>query len=131
MTVSIPNNQVVVGQTTIDDYPFETKEKVKAAIRPEDLHLQRESKTDNEIVGTVTRTIYIGNAMEIYFQVGEILAQALLDPDTKIKAGDSIHLFARADEVMILPIGGVDALRKVPGHPLSLAAAPSNSSANA
>ncbi|MCK4566006.1 MAG: ABC transporter ATP-binding protein, partial [Candidatus Thorarchaeota archaeon] len=84
LTVSIPNNQVVVGQTTIEDYPFETNEKVKAAIRPEDLHLQRESKTDNEIVGRVTRTIYIGNAMEIYFQVGEILAQALLDPDTKI-----------------------------------------------
>jgi len=131
LTVSIPNNQEVVGQTTIDGYPFETNEKVKAAIRPEDLHLQRESKTDNEIVGKVTRTIYIGNAIEVYFQVGEILAQALLDPDSKIKEGDSIHFFARADEVMILPIGGVDALRKVPGHPLALAEAPSSSSANA
>ncbi len=130
LTVSIPNNQVVVGQTTIDGYPFETNEKVKAAIRPEDLQLQRENKTDNEIVGKVTRTIYIGNAIEVYFLVGEILAQALLDPDSKIKEGDSIHLFAPADEVMILPIGGVDALRKVPGHPLSLDAAPSNSSAN-
>ncbi len=123
--VQIPNNQSVVGQTTIDGYPFEVNEVVKAAIRPEDLHLQRESASDNEIVGKVTRTIYIGNAMEIYFQVGEISAQALLEPDSEIKEGDNIHLFAPSDEVMILPVGGVDALRKVPGHPLALAEAPS------
>ncbi len=131
LTVSIPNNQVVVGQTTIDDYPFEVNEAVKAAIRPEDLHLQRESKTDNEIIGMVTRTIYIGNALEVYFKVGDISAQALLDPDAAIKEGDEIHLFAPSDEVMILPIGGVDALRKVPGHPLALAAVPSSSSSDA
>jgi ABC-type Fe3+/spermidine/putrescine transport system ATPase subunit len=129
--VQIPNNQTVVGVTTIDGYPFETNEEVKAAIRPEDLHLKRESQLDNEIVGTVTRTIYIGNAMEVYFQVGEISAQALLDPDSEIKEGDDIHLFAPSDEVMILPIGGVDALRKVPGHPLALAAAPSSASSDA
>ncbi len=131
LTVNIPNNQVVVGQTTIEDYPFEVNEKVKAAIRPEDLHLARESKSDNEIVGKVTRTIYIGNALEVYFQVGEISAQALLDPDSQIKEGDDIHLFAPSDEVMILPIGGVDALRKVPGHPLALAPAQSSSSSDA
>ncbi|MHA2352193.1 MAG: ABC transporter ATP-binding protein [Candidatus Thorarchaeota archaeon] len=131
LTVSIPNNQVVIGKTTIDGYPFEAKEEVKAAIRPEDLHLKRETKSDNEIVGKVTRTIYIGNAMEVYFQVGDISAQALLDPDSEIKEGDDIHLFAPSDEVMILPVGGVDALRKVPGHPLALAAAPSTASSDA
>ena len=129
--VQIPNNQTVVGVTTIDGYPFEINEDVKAAIRPEDLHLKREGQSDNEIVGTVTRTIYIGNAMEIYFQVGDISAQALLDPDSEIKEGDDIHLFAPSDEVMILPVGGVDALRKVPGHPLALAAAPSSASSDA
>ncbi|MGD9396672.1 MAG: ABC transporter ATP-binding protein [Candidatus Thorarchaeota archaeon] len=131
ITVQIPNNQTAVGQTTIDGYPFEINEEVKVAIRPEDLHMKRESASDNEIVGKVTRTIYIGNALEVYFQVGDISAQALLDPDSAIKEGDDIHLFAPSDEVMILPIGGVDALRKVPGHPLALAAAPSTPSSDA
>ena len=131
ITVQIPNNQTAIGKTTIEGYPFEVNEEVKVAIRPEDLHLKRESASDNEIVGKVTRTIYIGNALEVYFQVGDISAQALLDPDIAIKDGDDIHLFAPSDEVMILPIGGVDALRKVPGHPLALAAAPSSPSSNA
>ncbi len=130
ITVQIPNNQTVEGQTTIDGYPFEVNEVVKAAIRPEDLHLKRESASDNEIVGKVTRTIYIGNALEVYFKVGEISAQALLEPDSEIKEGDDIHLFAPSDEVMILPVGGVDALRKVPGHPLALAEAPSSAASN-
>ena len=130
ITVGIPKNQTVVGQTTIDVYPFETNDEVKLAIRPEDLHLKREGPKDNEIVGKVTRIIYIGNAVEVYFQVGEILAQALLDPDSEIKEGDDIHLFAPMDEVMILPLGGVDALRKVPDHPLALAPAPSSASSD-
>ncbi len=130
LTARIPNDQSVIGRTTIDDYPFEANEMVKVAIRPEDLHLTRESSTDNEIVGKVTRTIYVGNALEAYFRVGDISAQALLDPDSQIKEGDDIHLFAPIDEVMILPVGGVDALRKVPGHPLALAPAPSSVSSD-
>jgi len=131
LTVSIPNNQTVLGHTTIEGYPYEDNELVKAAVRPEDLHLTRESASDNEIVGTVTRTIYVGNGIEVYFRVGDISAQAILDPDSKIKEGDEIHLYAPVDEVMILPVGGVDALRKVPGHPLALAPAPSSSSSDA
>lgn len=126
----IPNDQSVIGRSTIDGYPFEANEMVKVAIRPEDLHLTRESSTDNEIVGKITRTIYVGNALEAYFRVGDISAQALLDPDSQIKEGDDIHLFAPIDEVMILPVGGVDALRKVPGHPLALAPAPSSVSSD-
>ena len=122
--VSIPNNQELFGHSTIDGYPFEVGESVKAAVRPEDLNLQRERPDDNEIVGEVTRTIYVGNALEVYFIVGDIGAEALLDPDSKIKEGDPIHLFAPKDEVMILPVGGVEALRKVPGHPMSESAPP-------
>jgi multiple sugar transport system ATP-binding protein len=131
LTARIPHNQSVIGRTTIDGYPFESGERVKVAIRPEDLHSVRESASDNEIVGTVTRTIYVGNALEAYFRIGDISAEALLDPDSEVAEGDDIHLFAPQDEVMILPIGGVDALRKVPGHPLALAPAPSRVSSNA
>ncbi|TFG96716.1 ABC transporter ATP-binding protein [Candidatus Thorarchaeota archaeon] len=123
--VSIPNNQEIFGHTTIEGYPFEVGERVKAAVRPEDLNLQRERSNDNEIVGQVTRTIYVGNALEVYFLVGDIAAEALLDPDSDIKEGDPIHLYAPKDEVMILPVGGVDALRKVPGHPMFQSAPPS------
>lgn len=124
--VSIPDNQEITGNPTIDGYPFKVGETVKAAVRPEDLTFKRETPTDNEVVGVVTRTIYVGNAMEVYFMIGDIAAEALLDPDSEIKEGDSIHLFAPADEVMVLPIGGVEALRKVPGHPMFESKPPSN-----
>jgi iron(III) transport system ATP-binding protein len=117
--VQIPNNQVVGGRTTILNYPFEIGEDVKVAVRPEDLHLTKTKSTDNEIVGAVTRTIYVGNALEVYFCVGEISAQALLDPDSPIAEGDQISLYASSSEVIILPLGGVEALRKVPGHPMA------------
>ena len=117
--VTIPSSQAVSGRTTIKEYPFEVGEAVKAAIRPEDLNLTKEKSNDNEIIGEVTRTIYVGNALEVYFKVGTVSAQALLSPDSKIKEGDRIHLFAPSDEVMILPVGGIEALRKVPGHPMA------------
>jgi len=129
--VGIPNNQEISGHTTIEGYPFEVGETVKVAVRPEDLNLERERPNDNEIIGQVTRTIYVGNALEVYFMVGDIAAEALLDPDSKIKEGDQIHLFAPKDEVMILPIGGVEALRKVPGHPMSESALPTTTETNA
>jgi len=126
INVGIPENQEITGHTTIDGYPFHIGEEVKVAVRPEDLNLQREGPNDNEIVGEVTRTIFIGNALEVYFKVGDIAAEALLDPDSDIHEGDSIHLFAPTDEVMILPVGGVEALRKVPGHPMAESAPPSS-----
>ncbi|MFW9849356.1 MAG: TOBE domain-containing protein, partial [Candidatus Thorarchaeota archaeon] len=127
ITVEIPNNQTIAGLGTVEGYPWEVGEKVKCAMRPEDLHLSKSNPDDNQIQGTVTRTIFVGNALEVYFMVGEIHAQALLDPDVQFNIGDSITLFAQRSEVMILPLGGVEALRKVPGHPLFEAPAPSSS----
>jgi iron(III) transport system ATP-binding protein len=129
--VQIPDGQVIAGKTTIEEYPFEESESVKCAIRPEDLHLERTDPRDNEIIGTINRTIYIGNALEVYFSIGDISAQALLDPDLKFEPGEEIHLFAPRPEVMILPLGGVEALRKVPGHPLAEAAAPTTATSSA
>ncbi|MFW9907763.1 MAG: ABC transporter ATP-binding protein [Candidatus Thorarchaeota archaeon] len=118
ITVEIPNHQIINGNSTIAGYPFQLGEDVKCAIRPEDLNLTRMNSKDNQITGMVTRTIYVGNALEVYFKVGQISAQALLDPNTSISTGDSISLFAPQSNVMVLPLGGVDALRLVPGHPL-------------
>ena len=123
--IQLPDGQRIKGRTTIDGYPFEKGESVKAAIRPEDLNLEATGSSDNEIAGTVTRTIYIGNALEVYFKVGQIAAQSLLEPDLSIKEGDKIFLFAPQSEVMILPVGGVEALRKVPGHPMAMSEPPS------
>ncbi len=118
IAVEIPNNQVIFGKTTIDGYPFEVGEEVKCAMRPEDLELSKSHPDDNVITGTVTRTIYVGNALEVYFSVGNIDAQALLEPDFETVVGHSVSLYAPRNDVMVLPIGGVDALRKVPGHPM-------------
>ncbi|MHA1246885.1 MAG: ABC transporter ATP-binding protein [Candidatus Thorarchaeota archaeon] len=131
LQVRIPNGQMISGKATIEGYPFEIGEPVKCAMRPESLHLQRTDPRDNEISGTVTRTIYVGSALEVYFQVGDIQAQAMLSPDTEISAGDTITLYAPRPEVMVLPLGGVEALKKVPGHPLFTAPAPSTISTNA
>lgn len=128
--VRIPNDQIVTGKTTIEGYPFEEGEKVKCAMRPEDLHLESSDKKDNEISGTVTRTIYVGNALELYFSVGDLAAQALLGPDAKLKRGDKVTLYAPQSEVMVLPVGGVDALRKVPGHPMATGKPPPSVPAN-
>ncbi|MGY5877110.1 MAG: ABC transporter ATP-binding protein [Candidatus Thorarchaeota archaeon] len=119
--VQLPDGQVISGFTTIEGYPFQTGEDVKCAIRPEDLRLKRETAKDNVITGTVARTIYVGSALEIYFDVGDVHAQALLDPDIPVKTGDQIKLYAPMDEVMVLPIGGIHALRKVPGHYMATA----------
>ena len=115
---TIPGNQIISGRTTIEEYPFAVGEEIMCAMRPESLRLQRTSSTDNEITGTVTRTIYVGSSLEVYFRVGEIDAQAVLSPEDPVRIGDKIHLFAPQSEVMILPVGGVEALKKVPGHPL-------------
>jgi iron(III) transport system ATP-binding protein len=116
LTIELADGEVIVGKTSVEGYPFEVGEKVKCAMRPEDLHLSRMNPDDNQIAGTVTRTIYVGNALEVYFHVGDIDAQALLEPDFQTSAGSTVTLFTPRSEVMVLPIGGVEALRKVPGH---------------
>jgi len=126
ITVKIPNNQTIVGKTTIEGYPFEVGEKVKCAMRPEDLDLSKAKPDDNAITGTITRSIYVGNSLEVYFNVGDIAAQSLLDPDFQATIGGEINLYATRSDVMILPIGGVEALRKVPGHPMFEASNPSS-----
>ena len=119
--IRLPNNQIINGTGTIDGYPFEIGEDVKCAIRPECLYLSRTDSRDNEIEGVISRIIYVGNAQEVYFKVGDVVAQVKLGPDADVKEGDEIHLFAPRPEVMVLPVGGVEALRKVPGHPLASA----------
>ncbi|MHA1638071.1 MAG: ABC transporter ATP-binding protein, partial [Candidatus Thorarchaeota archaeon] len=119
ITIDIPNNQTIIGKTNIEGYPFQVGEQVKCAVRPEDLKLTSTSSTDNDIAGVITRTIYIGSSVETYFAIGDIQAQALLDSSVDFEIGDEIHMFACPDDVAVLPLGGVEALRKVPGHPMA------------
>ncbi len=116
LCVELPSGERIVGKTSVEGYPYEIGEKVKCAMRPEDLHLKRMGSDDNKITGTVTRTIYVGTALEVYFQVGDIDAQALLTPEFQTSIGSQVTLFTPRSQVMVLPIGGVEALRKVPGH---------------
>lgn len=116
LSVDLPSGERIVGKTSVEGYPYELGEKVKCAMRPEDLHLERMGSDDNKITGTVNRTIYVGTALEVYFQVGDIDAQALLTPEFQTSIGSTVTLFTPRSQVMILPIGGVEALRKVPGH---------------
>ncbi|UCE09769.1 MAG: ABC transporter ATP-binding protein [Candidatus Thorarchaeota archaeon] len=125
LQVRLTDGQPISGVTTVHGYPFEEGEDVKCAIRPENLFLERSSQEDNQITGKVTRTIYIGNGLEVYFSVGDIPAQALLDPDLKLTPGDEITFYAPVRDVMVLPLGGVHALRKIPGHPMASAEGPS------
>lgn len=130
ITIDIPNNQTIIGKTHIAGYPFQVGEKVKCAVRPEDLKLTSTSSSDNDIAGIITRTIYIGSSVETYFSIGDIQAQALLDSSVSFNIGDEIHMYACPDDVAVLPLGGVEALRKIPGHPMAVSAGPSNASSN-
>ena len=129
--VRLPDGQSLSGFSTIDDYPFEVDEDVKCAIRPENLMLKSTGPKDNELAGKVTKTIYVGTALEVFFDVGGTEAQARLDADIGLTPGDDIKLYASSSEVMVLPLGGVEALRKVPGHPLISAETPTKASSSA
>ncbi len=118
MKIRLPDGQTVEGRSPLEGYPFEIGEEVRCAVRPEDLKLERGSSNDNEIAGTVDQVIYVGSNVEVHFNVGNIPAVSILDPDTDIAQGSEIRLFAPPQDLMVLPLGGVDALKKIPGHPL-------------
>ncbi|MBD3406741.1 MAG: ATP-binding cassette domain-containing protein [Candidatus Lokiarchaeota archaeon] len=118
LTVELTDGQKVSGRTPIEGYPFEEGESVRCAVRPEDLFLESTDPKNNEISGDVFQVVYIGSNVEVFFHVGETSAVALLSPDVKVSEGEKIELYAPRSDVMILPLGGVDALRKIPGHPL-------------
>ncbi|MGQ4911681.1 MAG: ABC transporter ATP-binding protein [Candidatus Thorarchaeota archaeon] len=118
LSVKIPNGQTVYGRTTLQGYPFEVGEPVRCAIRPEDLHQKPSGPDDNEIEGIVSQVIYVGSSLEVYFQIGDIHAVSLLPPEFEVVKGNTIKLYAPRSQVMVLPMGGVEALRKIPGHPL-------------
>jgi len=129
--VRLPDGQSLSGFSTIDNYPFEIGEDVKGAIRPENLMLKSTDSKDNELAGKVTKTTYVGTALEVFFDVGGTEAQARLDADIGLNSGDALKLYASRSEVMVLPLGGVEALRKVPGHPLTSAELPTKASSSA
>lgn len=125
----LPDGQIVSGQSPLEGYPFQVGEPVRCAIRPEELQTTRTDPTDNEIRGVVDEVVYLGSNLEIHFRVGDIDAVSLLPPDIPPAKGDKIRLFAPRESVMVLPLGGVDALRKIPGHPLYKQQAAASSSA--
>jgi ABC-type Fe3+/spermidine/putrescine transport system ATPase subunit len=129
--VRLPDGQFLSGLSTIDNYPFEVGEDVKCAIRPENLMLKSAGSQDNELAGTVTKTTYVGTALEVFFDVGGTEAQARLDADIGLNPGDDLKLYASRSEVMVLPLGGVESLRKVPGHPMASAEMPTRASSSA
>ncbi len=114
----LPDGQMVSGISPLEGYPFQIGEHVRCAVRPEDLQTIRTDASDNEIAGIVDEVVYVGSNLEVHFKVGDIDAVSLLPQDAPCCKGDRIRLFAPRANVMVLPLGGVDALRKIPGHPL-------------
>ncbi|MFW9793446.1 MAG: ABC transporter ATP-binding protein [Candidatus Thorarchaeota archaeon] len=123
LTISLPDGQTIKGISPVENYPFELGEQVRCAVRPEDLHVERTSGSDNEISGEVNQVIFVGSNVEVHFNVGQISAVSLLPPEADVKKGSKIQLFSPTSQMMVLPMGGVDSLRKIPGHPLYAAAA--------
>ena len=123
LTVNLPDGQSVKGFSPVENYPFEVGEQVRCAVRPEDLHVQSTTSNENEIAGIVNQVIFIGGNVEVHFNVGEISAVSLLPPEADFQKGSQIRLYSPTSQMMVLPMGGVDALRKIPGHPLYAVAA--------
>jgi ABC-type Fe3+/spermidine/putrescine transport system ATPase subunit len=126
LTINLPDGQSVKGISPLENYPFEIGEKVRCAVRPEDLHVQPTSSNDNEIAGEINQVIFIGSNVEVHFNVGEISAVSLLPPEADVQRGSPIRLYSPTSQMMVLPMGGVDALRKIPGHPLYASPEPTN-----
>jgi len=118
LSVRLPDGQTIRGITPLEGYPFEMNEPVRCAVRPEDLHNTATSSQDNSISGIVQQVIFVGSNIEVHFTIGDILATSLLPPESEVKPGSPVQLYAPPSQMMILPIGGVEALRKIPGHPL-------------
>jgi ABC-type Fe3+/spermidine/putrescine transport system ATPase subunit len=118
LSIRLLDGQVVKGFSPVEGYPFEVGEQVRCAVRPEDLHAESTSGSDNKISGTVNQVIFVGSNLEVHFSVGEISAVSLLPPEAQIQSGETITLYSPTSQMMVLPMGGVDALRKIPGHPL-------------
>lgn len=116
--VRLLDGQIVNGLSPLEGYPFETGERVRCAVRPEDLHVEATSPHDNRISGIVNHVIFVGSNLEVHFSVGEISAVSLLPPEAQIQPGAEINLYSPTSQMMVLPMGGVDALRKIPGHHL-------------
>lgn len=118
LTVRLVDGQIVKGFSPVEGYPFEVGEGVRCAVRPEDLHVEATSSNDNKIAGTVNQVIFVGSNLEVHFSLGHISAVSLLPPEAPVQNGSEISLFSPTSQMMVLPLGGVDALRKIPGHPL-------------
>ncbi len=118
LSVRLPDGQIVKGMTPLLGYPFQLNEPVRCAVRPEDLHSVATSSEDNMISGVVNQVVFVGSNIEVNFNVGEVSATSLLPSDAELEPGSLIKLYAPPSQMMVLPIGGIDALRKIPGHPL-------------
>jgi len=118
LSVRLPDGQTIRGITPLEGYPFEMNEPVRCAVRPEDLHNTATSSQDNSISGIVQQVIFVGSNIEVHFTIGDILATSLLPPESDVKPGSTVQLYAPPSQMMILPKGGVEALRKIPDHPI-------------
>ena len=116
--VRLLDGQSVKGFSPLEGYPFEVGEQVRCAVRPEDLHIESTTSSDNSISGIVNQVIFVGSNLEVHFSVGEISAMSLLPPEAQFQTGSTITLYSPTSQMMVLPMGGVDALRRIPGHPL-------------
>ncbi len=118
LRIRLLDGQTVKGISPLEGYPFEIGEQVRCAVRPEDLYAEPTGTDDNKISGIVNQVIFVGSNLEVHFSVGEISAVSLLPPEAPIQKGATISLYSPTNQLMVLPMGGVDALRKIPGHPL-------------
>jgi ABC-type Fe3+/spermidine/putrescine transport system ATPase subunit len=118
INVRLPDGQTVRGISPLSGYPFQINEEVRCAVRPEDLHNDATSSEDNIISGVVNQVIFVGSNIEVHFSIGHISATSLLPPEANLEPNSLIKLYAPPSQMMVLPMGGVDALRKIPGHPL-------------
>jgi len=118
ISVRLPDGQIVKGITPLLGYPFQLNEPVRCAVRPEDLHSVATSSGDNMISGVVNQVVFVGSNIEVNFNVGEVSATSLLPSDADLEPGSLVKLYAPPSQMMVLPMGGIDALRKIPGHPL-------------
>lgn len=104
LTVKTPWGIELRGKSPRTDYKFTRGEESFIAIRPEDFKVRAPKDAHNEIQSEVASVVFTGRYNDVRANIGgSTLAQAEVDATAVLKRGDSLKLYIRQEDTIILP----------------------------
>ncbi len=92
---------------------MDTGEAVSVAVRPENVLVSREepSATNdaNVLTGRVASVVFLGDALDCYLEVGDILVRADVHPSAELKENDTVFLSMSVSASRVVPSRNISA----------------------